>query len=200
MLKVRHTHSYKKFLESIWFECNRDVKVEDVKVETRNKFWWQNSTLFTHLFLQMVSIIYIYIYLFIYSSILFIYSVWDKFSFYSILSGTRGGLHKLHRHGFGLVLAFIRSRLQPWQIAITWEQLSTGSFLNLLGPYRLLCCELLSVELKLHSIDLLCGLSLNRCLSFCSAWQTNSRSLLLTDQRGSTTHRGYDCWLCIPEN
>jgi hypothetical protein len=26
------------------------------------------------------------------------------------------------------------SRLQPWQITITWEQLSTGNFLNPLGP------------------------------------------------------------------
>jgi hypothetical protein len=46
-----------------------------------------------------------------------------------------------------------------------WKQISTDSFLNfcVLWTVDPLCYQLLSVWLRLHSVGLLCGLSLNRC-------------------------------------
>jgi hypothetical protein len=81
------------------------------------------------------------------------------------------------RRGFGLVLGFIGPLITATTYYNHWEQLSTGSFLYPLGPYRPV---LLSSPIGLTSTALrylLCGLSLSR---FPSSTCCLLRSVLLS--------------------
>jgi hypothetical protein len=110
------------------------------------------------------------------------------------------------KHGFGLALGFIRSRLEPWQIKATWKSfcLALVACWGRLDPARPLCCELLSVCTPLicftacHSTAVRAPVTplprsvlLSRT-SFCSdllCWQTNSRSFLPADPKVNTRYR-----------